>query len=70
MDMAGSRARGAPARLRGAAAFGWARRWSRMLSVACATAMATSLTAPPRTMDGQLLDGPTPALSDVLGSLQ
>lgn len=65
--LARARARDAPARLRGAAALGWARRWSRMLAVSCANAVTTTLVASPRALDGQLVDGVAPALSELLG---
>ena len=67
-DMANSRAREAPPRLRRSAFLAWRKRWTRMLSVSCARSFATSLvTGQQDVMAG--VDGSTPDLADLFGSV-
>ena len=63
-DMASSRARDAPPVLRRSAFLAWRKRWTRMVSVSCARAFATSLVV------GQCdawagVDGSAPDLADL-----
>ena len=67
-QLAHARARDAPAAARWAAALAWRRRWSRLLSVACAGAFAHSLVVPAGDVSSFARDGATPALGDLLGA--
>ena len=64
--LAHARARDTPPALRFAAALAWQRRWSRLLSTACAKAFAHSLVAPAGDLAAGAVDGSTPELSDLL----
>ena len=64
-QLAYARAREATRRLQRAAALGWCRRWTRLLSVACARAFASSLTRPAEACT-PTFDGPPPPLAQVL----
>ena len=66
-ELAYARARAALPALRGATALAWQRRWSRLLSTACARAFAQSLVAPTGLLQTASTDGTAPALSDLLG---
>ena len=64
--LAYARAREAVPLLRAAARLGWERRWSRMLSTACAKAFALSLVAPAGAQLLGAVDDSAPELSDVV----
>ena len=63
-DMASSRARDAPPVLRRSAFLAWQKRWTRMLSVSCARAFATSLVVS-HTDAWAGVDGSAPDLADL-----
>ena len=63
-DMASSRARDAPPVLRRSAFLAWRKRWTRMLSVSCARAFATSLVVGQRDAWAGV-DGSAPDLADL-----
>ena len=61
-ELAGSRAREVPPMLRGSTFYGWLRRWTRMLSISCGRAFASSLVSSrSEAVEGQ--DGPAPDLA-------
>ena len=63
-ELAGSRAREVPPMLQGSTFYGWLRRWTRMLSISCGRAFASSLVSSrSETVEGQ--DGPAPDLADL-----
>jgi hypothetical protein len=60
--LAEGRAREAPPFLRKAASLAWNRRWTRLLSTACAVAFAASLLEPAAALEGLVADGTPPSL--------
>ena len=66
--LAAARSREAAQILRRPAHLAWRRRWTRMLAVACARALAASLVAPSAVPTAQPgVDGAPPALADLFG---
>ena len=66
-ELAHARSRDAPTVLRWATLVAWRKRWTRLLSVACARAFADSLVVPPGDVSSAVRDGAAPALCDLLG---
>ena len=66
-ELATAKAREAPGFMRKAVALGWERRWTGLLSSACAVSFATSLTEPKASLHFACeAGGEAPALADVL----
>ena len=67
-ELAGSRAREVPPMLQGSPFYGWLRRWTRMLSISCGKAFASSLVSSrSEAVEGQ--DGPAPDFADLFCEL-
>ena len=64
--LADGRSREAPPYLRKSASKAWQRRWTRMLSTACAVAFVASLVEPAVASEALVVDGTTPTLAAVL----
>ena len=67
-QMANARSRGAAPALRRSAFLAWRRRWSRMISISCGRAFASSLvSSPAESLQG--IDGAIPDFADLFGEM-